>query len=302
MEYNGEKSMKYKLVSLCNVAMLAAICTVPAHGQQAGDERAARAKEAAGKPTPRMADGHPNLTGFWADRPFERKVISDGKRVVYQEPPIQQRDVETIADFKNRVDNEALRPKYKPEFVAKQQEFMLKGSLLDPGVRCYPWGVPRIGPPTEIVQTSTTIYLLYGSETGADPVHTFRAIPIGGKHDPNRDPKPDGDSIARWEGDALVVDVVNIDAETWLDGDGSFHDENLHVVERFTRKGNTIDYEVTVEDPTLFMEPWRPINPRVTLSKHGRKTLILRPAGEHQEPDYACVEHDLPHKTNTDRH
>jgi len=293
--------MKCSSVSLSAAAMLAVFCTVPTLAQQGGSDRATRAKVAAEKPTPRMADGHPNLMGFWADRPLERKVTSDGKRVIYQEPTIQQRDEETQGAFKIRIYNEALRPKYKPEFVAQQREFMLKGSLIDPGVRCYPFGVPRIGPPSEIVQTPTTIYFLYGGEGGEDTTHTFRVIPIGGKHDPNRDAKPDGDSIARWEGDTLVVDVVNIDTETWLDADGDFHDENLHVVERFTRKGDTLDYAVTVEDPTLLVEPWRPINTGLFLTRHGGKTLIVRPAGEHQEPDYPCVEHDLPHKTNTDR-
>src|SRR5712692_3380917 len=59
-----------------------------------------------------------------------------------------------------------------------------------------------------------------------DMAHTFRIVPIGGQHNKDRDAVPDGDSIAFWYGDTLVVDVVNIDPETWLDGDGTFHDEN----------------------------------------------------------------------------
>src|SRR2546426_975644 len=186
--------------------------------------------------------------------------------------------------------------------VAKQRELMYTASRIDPGIHCYPFGVPRIGAPSEIVQTPTAMYFFYSGESDEDPTHTFRVIPIGGKHDPDRDPRPDGDSIARWEGDTLIVDVVNLDPETWLDGDGDFHDENLHVVERFTRKGDTLEYDVIVEDPTLFTEAWRPAyNGIGVLGRTGRRTLMKRPAGEHAKPDYACVERDREHKVNNDR-
>jgi hypothetical protein len=184
--------------------------------------------------------------------------------------------------------------------VKKQRELMYTASRIDPGIHCYPYGVPRIGAPSEIVSTPTTVYFFYASERDEDPTHTFRVIPIGGKHDPDRDPRPDGDSIARWEGDTLVVDVVNIDPETWLDGDGDFHDENLHVVERFTRKGDILEYDVAVEDLTLFTAPWKPV-PGQALGRAGSKTMILRRPGEHADPDYACVERDREHKVNNDR-
>jgi len=51
---------------------------------------------------------------------------------------------------------------------------------------------------------------------------------------------PNGHSLGRWEGDTLVVETVNFDDSTWLDGDGSFHSDALRVVERFTRKGSII--------------------------------------------------------------
>ena len=59
-----------------------------------------------------------------------------------------------------------------------------------------------------------------------------------------------GDSRAHWDGDTLVVDVVDFNAETWLDRAGNFHSEALHVVERWTLlDANTIAYAATVEDP-----------------------------------------------------
>src|SRR5205814_6808487 len=153
------------------------------------------------------------------------------------------------------------------------------------------------GAPSEIVQTPTAMYFFYSSESDEDPTQTFRVIPIGGKHDPDRDPRPDGDSIARWEGDTLVVDIVNIDPETWLDGDGDFHDENLHVVERFTRKGDTLEYDVTIEDPTTFTGPWKPAAGSVA-GRTGSRVRIARPASQHVLPDFPCVERDREHKVN----
>src|SRR5207249_816964 len=83
------------------------------------------------------------------------------------------------------------------------------------------------------------------AERDEDQTHAFRIVPIGAKHGEDLDPVPLGHSVASWDGDTLVVDVVAIDPETWLDGDGDFHSDALHVIERFTRKGDTLEYDVT---------------------------------------------------------
>ena len=62
-----------------------------------------------------------------------------------------------------------------------------------------------------------------------------------------------GDSRGRWEGDTLVVDVTNFSPKTDFQGSR----ENLHLVERWTRvDGDTLEYEVTIEDPTVWTRPW----------------------------------------------
>ena len=180
---------------------------------------------------------------------------------------------------------------------------MYTASRIDPGIHCYPAGVPRIGAPTEIVQTPGTVYLMYAGEGSAeseDMTHTFRIVPIGATHAKDLDPVPVGHSIGFWEGDTLVVDVAAIDPDTWLDGDGDFHDENLHVVERFTRKGDTLEYDVTIEDPTLFTGPWKPAAGSVA-GRTGSRVRIARPASQHVLPDFPCVERDREHKVNNDR-
>ena len=65
-----------------------------------------------------------------------------------------------------------------------------------------------------------------------------------------------GWSHGRWEGDTLVVDVTGFTDQTWFDRAGDFHSDELHVIEKLTRTGNTIRYEVTVEDPQVLQKPW----------------------------------------------
>ena len=66
-----------------------------------------------------------------------------------------------------------------------------------------------------------------------------------------------GNSRGRWEGDVLVVEVTDHNDRTWLDAAGNFHSNALKVTERYAmRDANTIDYEATIEDPSVFSRPW----------------------------------------------
>jgi hypothetical protein len=86
---------------------------------------------------------------------------------------------------------------------------------------------------------------------------TFRTIPTdGGPHQVDLDPTWMGDSIARWEGDTLVIDTIGFNDKTEIGG--YKHTEALHIVERLTRTDyNTVQYEATLEDPSVFAEPWK---------------------------------------------
>jgi hypothetical protein len=62
-----------------------------------------------------------------------------------------------------------------------------------------------------------------------------------------------GDSRGHWEGNSLVVDVTNFSPKSNFQGSH----ENLHLVERWTRlDANTLEYAVTIEDPTVWTKPW----------------------------------------------
>ena len=87
----------------------------------------------------------------------------------------------------------------------------------------------------------------------------FRVIPTDHRpFDKNalRQTKYTGHSVGHWDGDTLVIESIGFVPETWLSRGGFFHSEQLHVVEKFTRVGNEIKFEVTVEDPQVLAEPW----------------------------------------------
>lgn len=110
-----------------------------------------------------------------------------------------------------------------------------------------------MGPPARIVQSKGWIVLMYVSEPG----NFSRLIPTDGRpHRTDLDTSYNGDSVAHWDGNTLVVDATGFNDDTWLGSDGWFHSEAMHVVERFTREGDTLRYEVTVEDPEVFTQPW----------------------------------------------
>jgi hypothetical protein len=66
-----------------------------------------------------------------------------------------------------------------------------------------------------------------------------------------------GWSNARWDGDTLVVEVTGFNGQTWLDRSGNHFSAAAKVTERYTPLGpNHLQYEATIEDPTVFSRPW----------------------------------------------
>ena len=121
------------------------------------------------------------------------------------------------------------------------------------GTDCKPLGVPQsfVTPyPFQIVQTPKLILMVF------EYPNAVRFIPTDGRpHPVDPDPTWMGDSVARWEGDTLVVDTVGFNDKTEVSG--YMHTEDLHVVERFRRIENgSLQYDVTVEDPNVFARPW----------------------------------------------
>src|SRR5205807_857276 len=86
----------------------------------------------------------------------------------------------------------------------------------------------------------------------------------GRPHDPikSQDTTWYGDAVGKWDGDTMVIDIVGFNDESWLGWPGWFHSNNMHVVERYTRNGNTLRWEASVEDPDVLLEPFKTVSSR----------------------------------------
>ena len=131
----------------------------------------------------------------------------------------------------------------------------------DPEGQCMPPGGPRMFAtpyPMEIIQSPETKRIWMVFEGGT---HVWREIHMDGRAHPKNDTIKGltwlGDSVGHWEGDTLVVDVVNFQEGTWLDYAGHPHTDQLHVVEKFTRPNKgTLHYEALIDDPGAYTRPW----------------------------------------------
>jgi hypothetical protein len=123
------------------------------------------------------------------------------------------------------------------------------------GERCLTGGLPEFGGPTgsfrRIVQTPGGISIFY--DVGQGQGWQRNIVMNGSPHLPASIRQWYGDSRGHWEGNTLVIDVTNFSPKTDFQGSR----ENLHLLERWTRTGpTTLEYEVTIEDPTVWVRPW----------------------------------------------
>jgi hypothetical protein len=249
--------------------------------------------------TPRTQAGHPDLSGNWARTTIAygegplgaAKTEADGKSICVRACPGSEKiggdGGPTAGDGEPRV--VPTRPKYRPEFQAKVKALDERQIYEDPALHCLPPGVPRIGPPPRILQTAHEVVFLYDDVSG----NFFRMVPTDGR--PRRtdtDPSYLGDAVGHWEGDTLVVETTNFNADSWLIDDGAFHTDKLRVVERVRRVGDTLEYQATAYDPDVLAEPFvvtrrlqrstpeiaeappcieRDVNRAVDLSHHGNR-------------------------------
>src|SRR5437899_1449101 len=110
-----------------------------------------------------------------------------------------------------------------------------------------------------VYKSDTDITFLYSGGDAGGGYPEFRVIPTDGRPhsaEASFDMTYLGNTTGRWEGDTLVLDSIGFIDTTWLGRGGFFHSDQMHVVERFTRQGDAILYDVTVEDPEVLVEPW----------------------------------------------
>ena len=105
--------------------------------------------------------------------------------------------------------------------------------------------------PLQIMQNDRYVAFLFEQSTW------FHVVPFKAEHSTDPNPTWFGESIARWDGDTLVVDTVGFNGFTRLDTKGDPHSDKLHLVQTFrmTDAGH-IAYTVTIDDPVYYTKPW----------------------------------------------
>ena len=221
-------------------AGLLCFCVAPVNAAQARDGKTAAGGKAG--PAPRMADGHPDLSGVWwggADVGGRGFRVGGGGTGTGAPPP-------------------PFTSLYQPWAAAKAKTLTDKD---DPTLRCVPtafgtlgvrlWNVGAVG---QIVATPKMVVML------AETFHDYQLVPTDGR--PHREDQPPtyrGDAVGRWEGDTFVVDVNNFTDDTWIWAEGrvSFHSDAMRVVERYRRvDADTLVIDATVEDPKVLTAAW----------------------------------------------
>ena len=251
---------------------------IAAVGSAAVASVAAQTPAAAATQIPRTHDGKPDLTGVWQGGttipgPWQEANAGLGVGGSGRDP-----NAPFVGSSNNRPPGREGAP-YQDWAAQKVLEAYNRRGIDDPTGQCLPAGLPRsvtLGLfPQQIVQMPTQIVILY------EYMSTFRVIPLDAAHPDDIIPSYMGNSVARWDGDTLVVDVTGFNDKTWLAGTGTFHTDALHVVERYTRVSkDRIDYEVTMEDPNVLTKPW------VLTS-----SLMLREGTRLEE--YVCAENNI---------
>jgi hypothetical protein len=143
---------------------------------------------------------------------------------------------------------------YTPEARKLRDENRADYLKRDPEVKCYMAGVPRANympMPFQILQSDNSMLFTY-EYAGAVRNILFK--------DPGPPPADSwmGQSVAKWEGDTLVVTVVGQSDATWLDRAGNHHSADMVVVERWTPTSpTTLRYEATITDPQTYTRPWK---------------------------------------------
>jgi hypothetical protein len=236
---------------------------------------------------PRTADGKPNLNGIWqvtntanwdllahTIRPTVAQQGAYTNHPVLAAPVLALGSVGGVPPGPGVVEGNVIP--YKPEAEAQKKENGERWLDRDPEVRCYMPGIPRamyMPYPFQITQGANKIQMVFAYANASRTIYLDAA------------PKPPADtwmgqSVGRWEGNTLLVDISNFNDRTWFSRSGDFHSDALHVVERFTPiTPDALRYEVTIEDPNVFTRPWK-MNMVLYRQLEDNATLM----------DYRCIE------------
>jgi hypothetical protein len=228
-------------------------------------------------PTPRTADGKPDLSGNWlrADRePLPSELAGlfgnrnrDASGDIVVEPPVAAFAADPksppIAAFWDISTNIAGGLPMTPWAAEIKKKRMATDMKDNPDANCMPMGITQFHmqpQPRKIVQTPKLIVILYESNYGQRSIYLDgRALP------PQGEPQPwwYGYSVGRWDGDTLVVETNNLRGaeespyDGWLDVRGTPYSGQARFTERIRRPMfGKLEIDVTLEDAKAFTKPF----------------------------------------------
>jgi hypothetical protein len=195
-------------------------------------------------PAPRLANGKPDFSGVW-----EHAYVPDMSQSSATDPSLQKGAGPLPFSAAGRQNIERYDPAVDGDYTGMCMPFGLMRSMNAPY-------------PIQIMQTDRHVAFLFEQNTW------FHVVPFRDAHVPDDNPTWFGDSIARWEGDTLVIDTVDFNGYTRLDTRGNPHSTRLHLVQRFRRtNAGQLTHSITVDDPVYYTRPWT--NERTWLLSNG---------------------------------
>jgi hypothetical protein len=232
-----------KRLTIAALSLAAALCSMPD-----GPLRAGQPQKAGARPTPRWPDGRVNFgapkgeTGVW-ERRNEHLVINPAS---YQASATRSARV--------HIDEVPLQPWARA--LTNYRHSLALAS--EPYTRCKPAGGPRqlMSPYGLEILEIPELQRIYIFNTAN--AQSYRIVYLDDRgHPKDLEPSYFGHSVGRREGDMLVIDSVGFNEDFWMNRDGLPHTSQLHLVERLTRTTfDTLNYEVTIEDPGAYSAPW----------------------------------------------
>jgi hypothetical protein len=199
---------------------------------------------------PRSADGHADLNGIW-------QALNTANWDLEDHAPAPGTMWETgaigaVPAGQSVVEGGEIP--YLPAALQKKNSNFANRRTNDPEAKCYMPGIPRANYmpyPFQVVQSPKGILFVY------EYASANRFVNMGKPEEAASDTWM-GTNYGHWEGDTLVVDVTGLNGLAWFDRAGDFGSDKLHVVERWTRSDRDhLQYEASIEDPSVFSRPWK---------------------------------------------
>ncbi len=223
-------------------------------------------RKATGGPTPpakpwtpaRLSDGQPDVQGIWS-------AVNPGSTSLINPISVNADFDQRAKGVETRLPSRIIDPPdgqlpYQPWAAALQKKqgaaynHPTKPEHIDPQHRCLMSGVPRlytVAPAFKIIQAPGSIVFIW------DEYHAYRVVPLDGRSHVGSNVKLwMGDGRGRWEGQTLTIETTNVKGArlTYI---GDFYSEKARIVEKLTPvDANTLNYEATIDDPSVFTRPW----------------------------------------------